>query len=87
MRLNSVRNVSFGERNEYGFICNRVTEKRSLIDGRRLSRDEVLDDVFEYCKQHKEKEEKRALNFTERDFLRVSLADDQVESLMKLINE
>ena len=88
MRINSICNVKFGEKGIYGDSIPK--EKRSLIDGRPLSRNEMLDDVFEFCTKLKEKGLKagKPLIFTDLDkqYIAELPTSMQVPRLMNLIN-
>ena len=87
MRINSICNASFRAKGLYGDTRN--LEKRSLIDGRPLAKDEILDDVFEFCTKLKNKINiAKPLTFTDidKEYISGLPVSSQVPRLMNLIN-
>ena len=85
MKISMVKAVSFGERSANKKKANPLTKKTSLIDGRPLRKNEILNDIYEFCKQ--QKEQRVPLYFDIAEKLRILNADIPMETLIEIVNQ
>jgi len=85
MKINAVKTITFGERNQWGsVVVDKMTGKRSLITGKPIAKSQVLDDVFEFCTELKNKNNKKRI--TSREKTEILASANPIEKLINVLN-